>query len=182
MNVSTKDAMGKMFFTMMSAFAELEANLLSERTKKGLEAVRARGRKGGRPSLPDHKKREIKFLYDGPSTLNWTTSLKRSIVKIKKVGGLFMRRERREYSNEFKQQMVDLYLNEKPRSEIIREYDLTPSALDRWINQAKTSGSFEHKDNLTKEQKKMMELEKENKQLKMENDILKQAALIIGRK
>jgi len=86
----------------------------------------------------------------GPSTLNWTTSLKRSIVKIKKVGGLFMRRERRKYSNEFKQLMVDLYLNKKPRSEIIREYDLTPSALDRWINQAKTSGSFEHKDNLTK--------------------------------
>lgn len=64
MNISTKDAMGKMFFTMMSVFAELEANLLSERTKKGLEAARARGRKGGRPSLPDHKKREIKFLYD----------------------------------------------------------------------------------------------------------------------
>lgn len=63
-NVSTKDAMGKMFFTMMSAFAELEANLLSERTKKGLAAARARGRLGGRPSLPDHKKREIKFLYD----------------------------------------------------------------------------------------------------------------------
>ncbi|HFG0515917.1 TPA: recombinase family protein [Staphylococcus aureus] len=64
MNIFTKDAMGKMFFTMMSAFAELEANLLSERTKKGLAAARARGRKGGRPSLPDHKKREIKFLYD----------------------------------------------------------------------------------------------------------------------
>jgi DNA invertase Pin-like site-specific DNA recombinase len=30
----------------------LEANLLSERRKKGLEAARARGRKGGRPSLP----------------------------------------------------------------------------------------------------------------------------------
>lgn len=64
MNVSTKDAMGKMFFTMMSAFAELEANLLSERTKKGLESARARGRIGGRPRLPDHKRREIKFLYD----------------------------------------------------------------------------------------------------------------------
>lgn len=64
MNINTKDAMGKMFFTMMSAFAELEANLLSERTKKGLDAARARGRKGGRPSLPDYKKREIKFLYD----------------------------------------------------------------------------------------------------------------------
>ncbi|CAC6243123.1 putative site-specific recombinase [Staphylococcus aureus] len=68
MNVSTKDAMGKMFFTMMSAFAELEANLLRERTKKGLAAARARGRLGGRPSLPDHKKREIKFLYDEQMT------------------------------------------------------------------------------------------------------------------
>ncbi|WP_436949327.1 recombinase family protein [Staphylococcus shinii] len=64
MNISTNDAMGKMFFTMMSAFAELEANLLSERTKKGLESARARGRTGGRPRLPDHKRREIKFLYD----------------------------------------------------------------------------------------------------------------------
>ncbi len=64
MNVFTKDAMGKMFFTTMSTFVELKANLLSESTKKGLEAARARGRKGGRPSLPDYKKREIKFLYD----------------------------------------------------------------------------------------------------------------------
>lgn len=62
MNVSTKGAMGKIFFTMMSAFEELEANLLSELTKKGLATARAR--KGRRPSLPDHKKREIKFLYD----------------------------------------------------------------------------------------------------------------------
>ena len=30
---------------MMSAFAELEANLLSERTKKELDVARARGRK-----------------------------------------------------------------------------------------------------------------------------------------
>lgn len=64
MNINTNDAMGKMFFTMMSAFAELEANLLSERTKKGLEAARARGRKGGRPKLSDDKRRMVKFLYD----------------------------------------------------------------------------------------------------------------------
>ena len=64
MNINTKDAMGKMFFTMMSAFAELEANLLSERTKKGLDAARARGRKGGRPKVSDDKRRMVKFLYD----------------------------------------------------------------------------------------------------------------------
>lgn len=35
------------------------------------------------------------------------------------------RRKRREYTDEFKNQMVQLYLSGKPRSEIIREYDLT---------------------------------------------------------
>lgn len=64
MNINTKDAMGKMFFTMMSAFAELEANLLSERTKKGLASARARGRKGGRPSISEEKKAMIQSLYD----------------------------------------------------------------------------------------------------------------------
>ncbi|WP_026859550.1 recombinase family protein [Jeotgalicoccus psychrophilus] len=64
MNINTNDAMGKMFFTMMSAFAELEANLLSERTKKGLASARARGRTGGRPGINENKKDMIKSLYN----------------------------------------------------------------------------------------------------------------------
>lgn len=91
-------------------------------------------------------------------------------------------RERRTFTSEFKQQMVQLYLNGKPRRDIIRQYELTPSALDKWIRQSKTSGSFKEKDNLTPEQEELTRLRKENKQLLMENDILKQAALIIGRK
>lgn len=71
MNINTKDAMGKMFFTMMSAFAELEANLLSERTKKGLDAARARGRSGGRPKTPEGKEKVLLSLYDSKSyTIN----------------------------------------------------------------------------------------------------------------
>ncbi|WP_435528848.1 helix-turn-helix domain-containing protein [Lysinibacillus parviboronicapiens] len=30
--------------------------------------------------------------------------------------------------------MVQLYQNSKPRKDIIKEYGLTPSSLDRWIN------------------------------------------------
>ncbi|WP_157179519.1 helix-turn-helix domain-containing protein, partial [Brevibacillus sp. CF112] len=30
--------------------------------------------------------------------------------------------------------MVQLYENGKPRAAIVEEYDLTASALDRWIN------------------------------------------------
>ena len=92
------------------------------------------------------------------------------------------RKERRKSTNEFKHQMVQLYQNGKPRKDIIQEYDLTPSALDKWINQNNTSGSFKEKDNKSPEQLELEKLRKENKQLLMENDILKQAALILGRK
>ncbi len=93
-----------------------------------------------------------------------------------------MTKERRIFAPEFKQQMVQLYENGKPRKDIIREYQLTPSALDKWVKQSQTSGSFKEKDNLTPEQEELIRLRKENKQLLMENDILKQAALILGRK
>ena len=43
------------------------------------------------------------------------------------------RRERRNYTEDFKKQVVNLYNNGKSRSEIIREYDLTPSAFNNWI-------------------------------------------------
>ncbi len=92
------------------------------------------------------------------------------------------KRERRTFTEDFKQQIVQLYQNGKPRKENIREYDLTPSSLDKWVSKSQKSGSFKEKDNLTDEQKELMELRKRNKQLEMENDILKQAALILGRK
>ena len=40
-----------------------------------------------------------------------------------------MARERRNYSDEFKQKIVELYNSGKPRAELIREYELTHSAL-----------------------------------------------------
>ena len=92
------------------------------------------------------------------------------------------KRERRKFTDEFKHQMVQLYLNGKPRKDIIREYDLTPSSLDKWINQSQATGSFKEKDNLTAEEAELIQLRKQIKQLQMENDILKQAALILGRK
>ena len=81
-----------------------------------------------------------------------------------------------------KKQMVQLYLNGKSKSEIIREYEITPSSLTRWIKQQQNTGSFKEKDNRTDSQNELIHLQKEIKRLEMENDILKQAALIIGRK
>ncbi len=92
------------------------------------------------------------------------------------------KKERRTFTAEFKHQMVQLYQNGKPRKDIMTEYGLTPSSLDQWMNQNHTSGSFKEKDNKTAEQLELEALRKQNKQLLMENDILKQAALILGRK
>jgi len=47
---------GKFFFTMMAAFAELERDMLHERTMAGLAAARAQGRVGGRPVVMDADK------------------------------------------------------------------------------------------------------------------------------
>jgi DNA invertase Pin-like site-specific DNA recombinase len=47
---------GKFFFTMMAAFAELERDIIHERTMAGLAAARARGRGGGRPTVMDADK------------------------------------------------------------------------------------------------------------------------------
>ncbi|HCX2152594.1 TPA: transposase [Staphylococcus aureus] len=67
-----------------------------------------------------------------------------------------MTRERRSFCSEFKLQMVRLYENGKPRNEIIREYDLTPLTLGKWIKQHQKSGSFNHQDNLTDEEKELI--------------------------
>lgn len=92
------------------------------------------------------------------------------------------KRSRRIFTDEFKQQMVQLYLSGKPRKEILGEYDLTPSCLDKWVRQSQTSGSFKEKDNRSPEEIELIKLRKQNKQLLMEVDILKQAALILGQK
>ena len=93
------------------------------------------------------------------------------------------RRMRRTYTDEFKQQIVNLYnTGNYTRAELMREYELTETALSRWIRQANNSGSFREKDNRTPEENELIRLNKELKQLRMENDILKAAALIFGRK
>ncbi len=93
------------------------------------------------------------------------------------------RRARRTYTDEFKQQIVDLYnTGNYSQKQLMYEYDLTETALARWIRQANNSGSFKEKDNRTPEEDELTRLRKENKQLLMENDILKAAALILGKK
>jgi DNA invertase Pin-like site-specific DNA recombinase len=47
-SIDTTTAVGELAFHMIGSIAQFERRLLSERTKAGLDAARARGRKGGR--------------------------------------------------------------------------------------------------------------------------------------
>ena len=53
--IDTTTAGGKLIFHIFGALAEFERSLIQERTKAGLNAARARGRKGGRPKAMSDK-------------------------------------------------------------------------------------------------------------------------------
>lgn len=92
------------------------------------------------------------------------------------------KRPRRTYTDEFKMQLVHLYQNGKRKCDIIKEYDIAPALLDKWIKRAEATGEFSEKANRSIQEQELLDACKELKYLRMENDILKQAALILGRK
>jgi DNA invertase Pin-like site-specific DNA recombinase len=67
--LDTTTPQGKLMFTFMAGISQFERDLISQRTKEGLAAARARGKKGGRkPKLDDNKKMAIYELYQQKKT------------------------------------------------------------------------------------------------------------------
>ena len=58
-SIDTTTSGGRLIFHVFGALAEFERNLIRERTRAGLAAARARGRKGGRPRKLDGKQIEL---------------------------------------------------------------------------------------------------------------------------
>ena len=79
------------------------------------------------------------------------------------------------YTYEFKRQILGLKESGRSTTELMRDYDLTKTSINTWVRQFANSGSFRETDNLSDAEKELKLLRKENKQLRMENDILKQA-------
>jgi DNA invertase Pin-like site-specific DNA recombinase len=68
MNPATSE--GKLFLSMLGAFAEFERTLIRERVVAGLVAARARGHKGGRrPKLSPAQQRQAQILKQGGMTI-----------------------------------------------------------------------------------------------------------------
>ena len=88
----------------------------------------------------------------------------------------------RNYTEEFKLQIVSLIKSGKSSSMIAKEYGIAKSSVTKWVRDFNKSGSFKAKDNRTPEENELIALRKRVKELEMEADILKQAALIMARK
>jgi DNA invertase Pin-like site-specific DNA recombinase len=63
-SIDTSTPMGRFFFKVMASIAELERDIIAERTKDGLKAARARGRKGGRPRADRSKVDTARKMYE----------------------------------------------------------------------------------------------------------------------
>lgn len=73
-NIDTSSAMGRFFFRMLASLAEMERDLISERTIAGLNAARARGRNGGRPHVSQKKiNTALKMYYSKEHSISEIT-------------------------------------------------------------------------------------------------------------
>lgn len=80
-SIDTTTSTGKLLFTLMSAIAQFERDVIADRTREGLQAARARGRKGGRPRVSiDNIRRAVK-LY---KTMQYTIKEIEELTGIKK--------------------------------------------------------------------------------------------------
>ena len=97
-----------------------------------------------------------------------------------KTGG---RRPRRVFSEEFRAGAVRLVLDEgKSAGAVARDLDLTDSALRGWVARAQADRTNGKSGGLTTaEREELARLRKENRQLRLERDILKKAAAFFAK-
>jgi transposase len=92
------------------------------------------------------------------------------------------RRPRRSFSDEFKAGAVRLVLDEgKTVGQVARDLDLTATALATWVKHARADRTNGRTGLTTEERAELAKLRKENRELRIERDILKKAAAFFAK-
>src|SRR6188472_4037736 len=87
------------------------------------------------------------------------------------------RRPRRQFTDEIKAGAVRLVLDEgKTVGAVTRDLDLTETALRDWVKRAQADRTTGRTGLTTAEREELTRLRKENRQLRLEREILKNAA------
>ena len=61
--IDTSSSTGRLLFTLMSAIAQFERDVIADRTREGLNSTRARGHLGDRPKVPEDTIRKAIGIY-----------------------------------------------------------------------------------------------------------------------
>ena len=92
-----------------------------------------------------------------------------------------MPRTRPPYPPEFRQQMVELVRAGRTPEELSREFEPTAQTIHNWVKQADIDAGVRSDGLTTDERAELRRLKRENKQLRMEREILKKAAAWFAR-
>ena len=93
-----------------------------------------------------------------------------------------MRRTRPPYSPEFRRQMVDLVQAGRDPADLAREFEPSAESIRAWVAlAARREGKAQVKDLSATERDELGRLRRENKQLRVERDILSRAAAWFAR-
>ena len=83
--IDTTNPNGKLLIQILGAFAEFERNIINERTRKGREFARERGRKFGRPELRIDKNKVLELHNKGLSARAISKAMNCSITPILRI-------------------------------------------------------------------------------------------------
>ena len=92
-----------------------------------------------------------------------------------------MPRSRPPYPPEFREQMVALVRAGRTPEELGKEFEPSAQTIRNWVNQAELDAGTRTNGLTTEEREELRRLRRENRQLKMEREILKKAAAWFAR-
>jgi transposase len=87
-----------------------------------------------------------------------------------------MPRFRKPYPPEFRQQLVELVRAGRTPEELSREFEPSAQSISNWVAQADRDGGKRRDGLTTAEREELTKLRRENRQLKLEREILSKAA------
>lgn len=92
-----------------------------------------------------------------------------------------MPRSRPPYPPEFREQMVELVRAGRSPEELAEEFEPTAQTIRNWVKQADLDQGVRSDGLTSSEREELRRLKRENKQLRMEREILKKAAAWFAR-
>jgi transposase len=90
-------------------------------------------------------------------------------------------RPRRSFTPEFKAEIVELCRRgDRSVGQVARDFDLTETAVREWVKQAQIDAG-EREGLTTEERQELSRLRRENRELRLDNEVLKRATAFFAR-